>query len=169
MDENGQTYTELDDILRIQLKYYEDLYRARPSEPTEAEENYFLDAIDMTVTDESKQTMDQNMTHEELDGSKSKMKGNTSPGEDGIIPEFYEDNWDILKNDFYEMTTYALRSGSLPRSHYLAGIILLYKKGLREELKNWRPISLLNIDYKIISKAIAERVKKILLQVIHSD
>ena len=39
----------------------------------------------------------------------------------------------------------------------------------REDIKNWRPISLLNIDYKIISKVLAERLKLVLHEIIHPD
>ncbi len=48
------------------------------------------------------------------------------------------------------------------------GIIsLIYKgKGEKSDLKNWRPISLLNIDYKILSKILANRVKKTIGQIL---
>ena len=49
-------------------------------------------------------------------------------------------------------------------------ITLLYKqKGEREDTSNWRPISLLNVDYKILSKDIANRIKSALEQVINPD
>ena len=46
---------------------------------------------------------------------------------------------------------------------------LLYKKDDRRDLKNWRPISLLNVDYKICSKALAIRLSKELSTIIHPD
>lgn len=36
---------------------------------------------------------------------------------------------------------------------------LLYKKGEREDIKNWRPITLLNTDYKIIANVLANRIQ----------
>ena len=48
-------------------------------------------------------------------------------------------------------------------------ISLLYKKGDREELSNWRPISLLNTDYKLVTKILAERLKIVLPNIIHPD
>jgi hypothetical protein len=45
----------------------------------------------------------------------------------------------------------------------------LYRQGEREEIKNWRPITLLNLDLKIIAKTLAERLKNTLQQILHSD
>ena len=51
-----------------------------------------------------------------------------------------------------------------------AGIIrMIYKKGNRNDLENWRPISLLNADYKIITKALTNRLKKVIGSIIHPD
>ena len=46
---------------------------------------------------------------------------------------------------------------------------LLYKRGDRRDLANWRPISLLNADYKIITKALANRLKLVLPNIIHEN
>ena len=57
----------------------------------------------------------------------------------------------------------------LSASMYKGIISLLYKSGNREEIKNWRPITLLNIDYKVIAKCLAERLKKVLPSIINPD
>ena len=46
---------------------------------------------------------------------------------------------------------------------------MLYKKGNRLDIKSWRPISLLNTDFKILSKTLAERIKMALPKIIHTD
>ena len=88
---------------------------------------------------------------------------------DGIISEFYQIYWYIIKDEFTQVIKYALENESLSKSQYNAIITLLYKKGNREEITNWRPISLLNTDYKIITKILAERLKLFLPTLIHSD
>ena len=54
-------------------------------------------------------------------------------------------------------------------SQYMAIIILLYKKGIRELIKNSRPISLINAIVKLISKIFAEKLKMVLPEIIHTD
>jgi hypothetical protein len=48
-------------------------------------------------------------------------------------------------------------------------LTLLHKGGDRDNIRNWRPITLLNSDYKIISKLLANRMKPVLNKIIHTD
>ena len=48
-------------------------------------------------------------------------------------------------------------------------ITLMFKSGEREDIKIWRPITLLNVDYKIVSKILAERLKRVLPNIINTD
>jgi hypothetical protein len=45
----------------------------------------------------------------------------------------------------------------------------MFKSGEREDIKNWRPITLLNVDYKLVSKILAERLKRVLPNIISTD
>ena len=98
-----------------------------------------------------------------------KMKKNKSPGQDGICVEFYKMYWNEVKEDLFEVVAKGLDDRRLAHLQYLAIIKLLYKKGDRHNMKNWRPISLLNVDYKILSKTLAERIKCVLPEIIRTD
>ena len=75
-----------------------------------------------------------------------------------------------IKSSFlHNILINGLDNNQLTYWQYLALIILLYKKGIREDLANWRPLSLMNSDINSLSKAQASRVKKILPYIIHSD
>ena len=88
------------------------------------------------------------------------MENNKSPGNDGIPEEFYK----ILWNDISH------RLGKLPMSQRRGIINLIHKKNtIPYYLKNWRPITLLNCDYKIAAKAIANRSKIVLPSLINND
>jgi hypothetical protein len=67
----------------------------------------------------------------------------------------------IEKNFKFEYT--------LSASQYKGVLTLLHKGGEREDIKNWKPLTLLNCDYKIISKLLAERLKNVLTKLIHPD
>ena len=99
---------------------------------------------------------------------KSMANGKT-PGSDGLPKEFYLSFWDLLKEDFVEMANYCFSVELMPESMRQALISLLFTKEDPELLKNWRPISLLNTDYKIITKVLVNRVKPVMPMIIHPD
>ena len=91
------------------------------------------------------------------------MQRNKSPGNDGLTKEFFVAFWEDIKGVFLNSCRTAKLKKELSTSQKQAIIKLIEKKDKDKRfIKNWRPISLLNVDYKIISKALASRVKKVL-------
>ena len=82
------------------------------------------------------------------------MDNNKSPGNDGLSKEFYECFWDEVKKPFLASIHKAFLNQELSTSQKQAVIKMLGKKDKDKRfIKNWRPISLLNTDIKIISKS----------------
>ncbi|CAM4550705.1 unnamed protein product, partial [Caretta caretta] len=98
-----------------------------------------------------------------------RMPTNKSPGMDGLTVEFYRAFWDILGPDLATVWAESLQGGVLPLSCRRAVLALLPKKGDRRDLRNWRPVSLLSTDYKIVAKAISLRLGSVMADVIHPD
>ena len=69
--------------------------------------------------------------------------------------------------DLVEVLNFCYLSGSLSRSQRHGLIALSFKKGDRLNPRNWRPITLLNVDYKIASRAIAGRLLKVIHLVVN--
>ena len=93
-----------------------------------------------------------------------------SPGNDGLTIEFYKIFWEHLKQPLFNSAVYSKLHGSLSVSQKQAIIKLLEKKDKdKRYIENWRPISLLNVDTKIISKAFANRLKNVLPHIISHD
>ncbi|CAM2106951.1 unnamed protein product [Caretta caretta] len=97
------------------------------------------------------------------------MPTNKSPGMDGLTVEFYHVFWDVLGPDLVTIWAESLQSRFLPLSCRRAVLALLPKKGDCHDLRNWHPVSLLSMDYKIIEKAISLRVGSVLADVIYTD
>lgn len=97
------------------------------------------------------------------------MARNKAPGSDGLPVEFYLRFWDILGSDLTEVLNSAFISNSLSDSQKTGLISLIFKKGDRLSCKNWRSITLLNVDYKLCARAIAGRLLKVLHLVVAPD
>ncbi|CAM5142100.1 unnamed protein product [Natator depressus] len=98
-----------------------------------------------------------------------RMPTNKSPGMDGLTVEFYCAFWDILGPDLVTVWAESLQSGVLPLSCRRAVLALLPKKGDLRDLQNWRHVSLLSMDYKIVAKAISLRLGSVMADVIHPE
>ena len=104
---------------------------------------------------------DNELSEKELYISLMSMQNNKSPGNDGLTKEFFVTFWEDIKDVFLNSCRTAKLKKELSTSQRQAVIKLIEKKDKDKRfIKNWRPISLLNVDYKIISKALASRLKK---------
>ncbi len=108
------------------------------------------------------------ITKKEIDAVVKELKRGSSPGIDGLSYEFYIEYWDVIGEEFTKMII-EVSETECTISQYLGIIILLYKNGIRENLGNWRPITLLNCDYKILEKVLANRLKNVISKLIKED
>ena len=98
------------------------------------------------------------------------MQSNKSPGNDGLTKKFYKKIWTEMKQIFVDSVVEAKEKGILNKSRRQAIIKLIEKKDRDKTfIQNWRHISLLNVDLKIISKALSEKLKKVLPDLISSQ
>ena len=89
------------------------------------------------------------------------IQNNKSPGSDGITVEFYVIFLNTIKQNYLSSINYSFEAGSLTELQKQSIITLIPKQNKDiTTLDNWRSISLLNVDYKIATKVIANRVKK---------
>ncbi len=122
-----------------------------------------------SLSEEEKVGCDADFTAMEFESQLPHINKESSPGMDGISNLFYVLYWGVIGEDFVEMSNTILQSDTCCVSQYMGLIILLYKDGDRENLSNWRPITLLNTDYKLIERVIAQRMKTVLPNLVNSD
>ena len=98
------------------------------------------------------------------------FKKNKSPGLDGLSAEFYLSFWDSLKDKLMAVYSQSFEVGILPEAMRIGVVTLLEKKGKdRSDIANWRPITLLNTDYKLLTKTLSLRLKPLLPSLVHGN
>ena len=108
-------------------------------------------------------------TKEEVLSALLGLQTGKSPGSDGLPTEFYLTFWDHLSDQLVLVFNERFRLCVLSDSQRQGLLRLIHKKDERNLAKNWRPISLLNTDYKLASKVIIERLKLVMPSIVYQD
>lgn len=114
-------------------------------------------------------SLDRPFTVDEITRALMSLKRSSAPGIDGMTTEFYIRFWNTLKHVYLKVVCNSLDQQRLPNSATKAVVSLLPKKGDLEILNNWRPISVLTTDYKIIAKTLSMRLSDVIGTVVDSD
>ncbi len=151
------------------LKELSDFFRRLFSSDTEVVFDIENDN-DIKLTDREKARVDRPFTIADFASALKSMPNNKTPGCDGIPADFYKVFWGKMKNILYEAIMYDYEQGELHISARRGIITLIPKKNKDQNyIKNWRPLTMLNVDYKIVAKALAVRLKQHLKKLIHPD
>ncbi|WP_419592226.1 reverse transcriptase domain-containing protein [Thiolapillus sp.] len=169
---DGTFVTEQDDIVKETKSFYESLYMQEDQINDVNLEDLIQEHEENIpkLTEKQRNDLEGLISKEEVLSTLKRMKNGTSPGSDGFTVEFYKFFWNDLGSFLVRAINESFKKESLS-SPQKEGIITLLPKGdkPRQFLKNWRPITLLNVSYKIASGCIANRIKRILPDIIHSD
>ena len=153
-------------------EYYRSLFTNKPVDNTSIEDFLSQESSSSCpkLSEKEKASMEGLISTEELTKYLKSTNNNVAPGSSGFTNEFFKFFWLDLKVFVTKAINYSYEMGSLSASQRL-GIITLIPKGDKDKtyLKNWRPITLLNTLYKLISGCIAERMKPHMNKIIHSD
>ena len=157
-----------DGIERAHVDFYSSLFS--PEEIDYDRKRDLLDSVNKTLGQADRELCERAISLAELTESINSLSLNKSPGPDGFPVEFYKCFWDPLGPLLLRVANQCFQSNSLCDSMKGSATRLLFKKrGDRRDLKNWRPISLLNVDYKIISKVITTRLSCVLDTIVDPD
>ena len=166
---DGKEINDPDEILKSQRLFYKDLYTNRPCDAT-YNDLFFEDANLPKLEKSEQDKLEDPLCNEECYNVLKECAKGKCPGSDGLSVEFYLFFWPLLGEEMTQSFNYALDRGQMNITQK-QGIIKVIpkKKKDRSYLENWRPLTLLNVDYKIATKTIAHRIAKILPKLINED
>ena len=161
-DESGDWCDHPDQIARLALTYFQDLFRTTgPTEIQQVTRN-----VPRVVSEDMNNSLSQDYTAEEVEIAIKQMAPQTAPGPDGMPPLFYQTFWQLVGEDITAAVLSSLNSGKILQAINHTYITLIPKVKSPKNITEFCPISLYNVVYKIISKVIANRLKTIMPQVI---
>jgi len=157
------------------VSYYSTLYKKPENERvdyTDCIEQFLGEDIcgnrivqNSKLTNDEKDRLDLPLTIDEIDKSMEKANLRSAPGMDGISNVLLKKYWPYFRNGIFKYALRCFETGRLTDVFRGATVKLIPKKGELSELKNWRPISLLSNVYKILSRALNNRLNLIVNRV----
>ena len=162
--------TKLNEIQEAFEVFYKTLYSEVPGRSV-TQTDSFLSFLDLpTLDDEQNETMTADITEGELKVAISRLKLSKSPGSDGYTAEWYKEFRKELIPVLLPTLNWALKKAQTPPSWKEAIISAIPKEGKdKMECGSFRPISVLNVDYKLFTSIMAKRLEEFLPTLIHND
>ncbi|KAK3519527.1 hypothetical protein QTP70_034596 [Hemibagrus guttatus] len=157
--ESGDLLSESTEIRKQTVSFYSKLYSSEWSGAQVVEDSFLVGLP--KLSERAARELDRELSLEELHEALQRMENGRASGVDGLPAEFYKAFWAVIGQDVLDVLRDSIQRGELPLSCKRAVLTLLPKKGDLTHLKNWRPVSLLCTDYKLLSKALASRLTKV--------
>lgn len=157
-NDQGTVHNTTEGILETGKKFYDDLYRKGQTD--REKQAFFLNFIERKITDEQNADLNRQLETNETKMAIKITKEGGSPGLDGISIDFYKRFLHIILEPLTHVLNHFFTNAAVPYDIKISAISIIFKKGERNLMKNYRPISLSNNDVKILTKIMCERLKK---------
>ncbi|XP_043815337.1 uncharacterized protein LOC122724442 [Manihot esculenta] len=158
---DGSLSSDVGTIQDAFLQYFSGLFSNSPTDFAE-----LLPLVQPRIGAEDNVELLADFTNEEFRSALFQMDPNKAPGLDGLNPAFFQKYWPIIGVDVCNICRLWLARGTIPSEISSALIVLIPKCVNPVDVKDFRPIALYNVIYKILSKALANRLKRVLHKII---
>jgi hypothetical protein len=167
MDQEGNRHSTQEEIIRVFHAELQERFNPIKVIAGSAEEVYSM--ITQKVEEEMGDVLDATITNSELEAAILQAPVKKSPGADGITAELYKWGKEMCRVTCYKCTTIFLQTGQLPRKQKQGIIVCIPKHNTPERVADYRPLTLLNADYKIYTRILANRMKQTLHVVLNAS
>lgn len=162
-DDSDSWVTDKDKLKNMATRYLKTLYS---EEVLDAANSYHLKGVFPRLDHVRMRSIDADVTSEENKDALFSMWALKAPGPDGFHAMFFQNQWDIIGNSVCTFIKNCFRNPSKIDDINDTDVILIPKKDNPNTIKQFRPIALYNVIYKVITKIIANRLKPLLADLI---
>ena len=161
-NDSGDLVDDQDQLMSMATSYFDQLFTTEVQEPDPA----VFDKISPCITAEMNDLLTATYSRDEVRKAMFNIGDLKAPGPDGLHAIFYKRFWHIIGEDLTDEVLLAVNNKKVPEGWNDTTIVLIPKVENPESITQFRPISLCNVVYKVISKLIASRLKLLLPDII---
>lgn len=162
VDESGVEHSGDEKVREIAVHYFRQMFQSsNPPLIAEAIEHF-----QARVTADMNNILRADYSVEEVQVALSQMHPIKAPGPDGMCPMFFQTYWHIVGQSVMETVIEILRGAQIPSKLNKTFIALIPKNSKANRMSDFRPISLCNVISKLVSKVLANRLKRFLDKIV---
>mgnify|MGYP003623222388 CR=1 FL=1 len=150
--------TEQNEIRDIITRYFNILYKDDLIDDNSTCLNNNSGFQDNNIPSQDRSEMSRPLNSAEIEDAIKYSPKNKSPGEDGLSIEFYIKFWNFIKEDIVEIMNSLLQVPTIPEKLCRGVLVLIPKTANPAKIEDYRPITLLNSDYKIFMRCMKTRI-----------
>ena len=163
-DSSGQWTSDPKEVADILISYYENIFKSEHVDPAALE--VVLATVQKKVTTDMNKDLLAEYSDQEIRKALFQMHPSKSPGPDGMSPCFFQKFWHIVGFDVCKAVREVLVTGQVSHESNFTHLTLIPKIPEPQLAADLRPIALCNVVYKIASKVLANRLKRVLPSII---